>query len=465
MGLIEAAGKILNFATQTTDYSQAPPMLDIPMNIYSRVLLGGVVDPNTFSKKIGLLSRLVLIDSVTRNVKVSDSDSLLALFRVVHFTGADLLVCKDATKNEVLWYRNPCNLRNSIIAAIRCCETSGLSGMVTELESIMDLHFRGGYHPPLQIVASPSPHPFESMYHVTSSVKVIDGQFGRSLVATEDFNRGETVLTLSADVPICIMSAFRHTQFPGADLFNQGLHPDTIFLLYLVFLRDRADSLDIDIHRDFFASQPTNYGTLFELPLAVANALDEPDLVEAVTSQNQHLESICQSLQPAPEFCSLLWAKSLCTSRGFSLPMVPISDVERAVIREYYPSGLVTTLLPIVHFFNHDFAAQCETPTVSETGRIEVKSLVKIAADSEVFINYGGFSNKELILNYGFFIPRNPYDAIETADKYVRRGAIAEEADEEVDDELPSDLPEEYRQLVLGYRRDKRRFLNAAMYV
>lgn len=176
-------------------------------------------------------------------------------------------------------------------------------------------------------------------------------------------------------------------------------------------MRRCMGNLECCEHKSFFAVQPENYGTLFERSDAFIGALDEPELKDAVISQNAELMVLAKSLQPSFEFSELLWAKSLCSSRAFSLPLVPGDDFEKALLQNYFPNGRVTALLPYVHFFNHNFYGQCDIPEVRDTS-VVVRALVDIKQGEEVFINYGGFSNKELMLNYGFMVPSNPYDRI-----------------------------------------------------
>jgi hypothetical protein len=198
---------------------------------------------------------------------------------------------------------------------------------------------------------------------------------------------------------------------------------------------------------------------MFEIPIEAVEALDEPDILVTVKSQNISLKTICNALHPAPEFKDILWAKSLCTSRAFSLPIPPVSDIEKSILSEYYPSGMITTLLPGVHFLNHDFSAQLMTPELNNAGDIEVKTLVDIESGSELFLLYGGFSNKDLMMNYGFFVEDNPYDSVEHANgDIVRRGALAAHEGPMEPVAVPDSVPLEYRDLIRGYLTDRNKF-------
>ena len=436
-------------------------MLELNLNVYSRSLLGGSGDPSTVQRKISLLNRLDLINPITRTVIARDVTDLVSTFRIAHFTGDDLSVCRDFSIDDISSYHNPCNSRKAIKYAIEFCEREKLDYLVKDLQIEMNRLFSGVPHQPFTASYEDQWSAFPSITKLDHCVRVIEGSHGYSLVADRSLSRGDKVISLPPGTEISILSAMRDPNFPGEDLFHQGLHPDTIFLLYLCYLRERAGSLDNPIHRDFFLCQPDNYGTLFELPESFVRAIDEPDLLASVTSQNGELRDICRSLQPEPKFEDMLWVKSLCISRAFSLPMKPQSSVEERIIAQYYPSGLITTILPVIHFFNHDIAAQCETPVVEADGSVIVRSLVSVEMGSEIFIIYGGFTNKEFLLNYGFFVPNNPYDSHITVDgKYSRRGAVKDpKPASEIS--VPPDVPEEYISLVRGYLTDRSSFLNS----
>ena len=399
--------------------------IDLKVSLYSSALLGAVKDQHTIQRRIRLLEQLGLILPGGRGLDLASVNDVVALFRVVHFSTADLIACRDFGMEDLEAYRNPCNLRKALDSAMKCCREACLPDVIRDLEAMASNYFSGGYRAPHEslkpVESSPS---FEHTRSRLQGLSLQKGAHGYSLLASQAFKRGDAVITLRQEDSISVLSAFRNTSFPAADMYEQGLHPDFIFLLYLIYLRELKESLGDSIHREFFASQPSSYNTLFELPIEIVQSLEEPDLIDTVTSQNSELEQIGKCLHPSPHFNDLLWAKSLCTSRAFSLPIKPVSEVEQRVISEFYPSGNVTTLLPGVHFLNHDFSAQLRTPEISESGDIAVKTFVDIESGSELFLLYGGFSNREFMLNYGFFVPNNPYDTF-TRDNgnVVRRGA------------------------------------------
>ena len=392
---------------------------DLQLSIYSRDLLGHETDASLFSRKKELLSTCGLWSK--DQIRVSSVSDLYVLFRVCHFSKDDLVVCARMSLDEIEQYRNPCNSRKAFKVMRRVVAAAELKKLASEL----DLKFASLFHPTQSSSNRACRDIFPSLSSVASGIAVASGASGLCLVAEANFEPGDIVISLPPDIPISLLSAFRDPRFPGTDLFEQGLHPDVVFMLFLIFLRDKAATLPTAVHRDFFACQPKSFGTLFELPSGVVEALDEPDLIDSVRTQNSQLETICASLHPSPSFPDLLWAKCLCASRAFSLPIPPQSELESLIVQEYYPDGKLTTLLPVVHFCNHDFQAQCDTPSVNaSSGAVELRALGRIASGNEIFILYGGMTNKEFLLNYGFFVPENPYDHVVRSDgALVRRGA------------------------------------------
>src|SRR5690242_4059650 len=48
--------------------------------------------------------------------------------------------------------------------------------------------------------------------------------------------------------------------------------------------------------------------------------------------------------------------------------------------------------------------------TSEDSEFLQISAFADIPANTQVYINYGPYSNRELFLNYGFMIPDNPYD-------------------------------------------------------
>ncbi len=384
-------------------------MTYLETSLYSKQGLAGACDnPQLFLKKQRLLEAVGLCYRISRVLRIDSVDQLIAFYRVFHFSEADLQICRDFTLIQILDYENPCNLKKTLISVrTYAASRSGLSNLPYLIDSTIGMRFHPEGCDNLMTDGK------MGEWCVNSNLIVVRGRYGHSFIARVDINAGNGVMELSKDIPISVLSAFRDATYPGKSLLEQGMHPDAIFLLYLVHMRRNIYTLTCNEHKQFFMTQPTNYGTLFERSNFFLETLHEPDLSQSVKAQNEDLQEISNALQPSYEFSELLWAKSLCASRAFSLCIAPENAFEETLIQKYYPDNKVTTLLPYVHFFNHDFYGQCDIPQLNvEDGSVHVKALVDIKQGEEVFINYGGFSNKQFLLNYGFFVENNPYDRI-----------------------------------------------------
>ena len=361
-------------------------------------LLSHETDVSRYSKKRELLRRLGPAESV---------EDFFIVLRICHFSTDDLLMCADVPsvdlKRHVLQYENPCNARLAAKRLRLLTSESYGSELFSPVVNRLGDHTTCREFPELTL----------------STVSIITGETGFGLVTNQPFQFGDRVLTLNQNIPISILTALRDPEFGGSSMVNAGVHPDVVFMLYLLHLRAKGGS---DVWGQFFASQPESFDTLFEVPVEVLDALEAPELKTTVLNQNASLKDLYDSLSQDHTWEEFLWAKSLCTSRAFSLAMPVESDFEKHMIEDFYPDGKLTVILPIVHFLNHDFRAQCDTPEVQKDGSVCVFALTDIQPGEEIFVVYGGMNNKEFMLNYGFFVPGNPYDQMVQPDgKLVRR--------------------------------------------
>ncbi|CAH1183076.1 unnamed protein product [Phaedon cochleariae] len=71
-------------------------------------------------------------------------------------------------------------------------------------------------------------------------------------------------------------------------------------------------------------------------------------------------------------------------------------------------------LCPFLDMFNHHFSASTEATLKNEDGRLvyQLKTLSAFKKYSQIFISYGSHNNIKLLMEYGFFIPKNIYDVI-----------------------------------------------------
>ena len=127
------------------------------------------------------------------------------------------------------------------------------------------------------------------------------------------------------------------------------------------------------------------------------------DIVMAKEQLQSYYDSIFPSLsEQAPQmfpesiytFENFLWARSVFESRGFSFTI----------------NGQVRNcLLPFVDMLNTSNYPQLESKFDDVSQEFQVNAFSDCNG-TQLYINYGPYSNRELFLNYGFMIDNNPYD-------------------------------------------------------
>ncbi|KAL6566327.1 hypothetical protein OROGR_001942 [Orobanche gracilis] len=105
---------------------------------------------------------------------------------------------------------------------------------------------------------------------------------------------------------------------------------------------------------------------------------------------------------------SLGWAMSAVSSRAFRL------------YGSKRPDGThfdAPMLLPLIDMCNHSFTPNAEIVQQEETNKdnmlVKVIAGAHIKQDDPLVLNYGCLNNDLFVLDYGFFVPSNPYDCIE----------------------------------------------------
>ncbi|KAB2575457.1 Ribosomal lysine N-methyltransferase set10 [Lasiodiplodia theobromae] len=93
------------------------------------------------------------------------------------------------------------------------------------------------------------------------------------------------------------------------------------------------------------------------------------------------------------------WAATIFTSRSF------ISDPGMSKNNEAH-----AVLMPVIDLLNHRFPAKVFW--FFDHGAFQFKTEEVVAKGQEIFNNYGGKDNEELLNGYGFCIPNNPCDVV-----------------------------------------------------
>lgn len=160
------------------------------------------------------------------------------------------------------------------------------------------------------------------------------------------------------------------------------------------------------------------------------------------------------------------WAFCMFTSRSFR-PSTVLSGRLRGEVRE---KGLLpprcgdddfSLLMPVLDIGNHDLRVEVEWDTESQPGEVRFVTKERVRPGSQVFNNYGGKTNSELLLGYGFMVPETG----EVHNDYVhlRKRGPGAEGDGEAGETKPKDFLISLRPMLdpssrLGRSRQRVRF-------
>ncbi|SCV01238.1 LAMI_0G10198g1_1 [Lachancea mirantina] len=100
-------------------------------------------------------------------------------------------------------------------------------------------------------------------------------------------------------------------------------------------------------------------------------------------------------------FQAYLWSHLIFLSRAFP----------EYIINKDGPSSSIM-LLPIIDLLNHDFNSKIEWSQGDKQGSFRLRKLEGVSAGSEIFNNYGGKGNEELLMGYGFVLENNVFDTV-----------------------------------------------------
>ncbi|KAL3236602.1 protein-lysine N-methyltransferase [Nakaseomyces bracarensis] len=102
-------------------------------------------------------------------------------------------------------------------------------------------------------------------------------------------------------------------------------------------------------------------------------------------------------------FPAFLYSHLIFTSRAFPEYVVNPNCEQTSVV-----------LLPVIDLLNHDYNAKVEwyPEEIDGTTYFCYKSLDNVSKECELFNNYGGKGNEELLMGYGFVLEENIFDAV-----------------------------------------------------
>lgn len=153
----------------------------------------------------------------------------------------------------------------------------------------------------------------------------------------------------------------------------------------------------IKSREQFINAETQPYLDMLEVrdPFKMYEILVQPLLAEKKNSQQDKLHWL--------SFPAFLYSHLIFTSRAFPEYVVNPQCEEVSVV-----------LLPIIDLLNHDYNAKVQWYPEEIQGQTYFcyKNLNTVQKGNELFNNYGGKGNEELLMGYGFVLEENIFDAV-----------------------------------------------------
>ncbi|KAF4732398.1 hypothetical protein FOZ62_022274 [Perkinsus olseni] len=356
------------------------------------------------------------------------NDTLVDYLRILYFNEIDLYFLLNnytlVHASKPIAYENPCNERKALFLAKKVLTSHGASTQrVAKLQNKIDSFCR-----PANNVRISSEVEVSNPYVAEVAPKCVVGNRssdlggGVGLYAKENVSAGDDVIRVpEGDSRIInIYGAAADEEFGPVveSLLAAGHHIDTCLLMYLVHIYKSAKLRALPPIACFVQYLPAEFsGNLMEWPLEALDALGIPQIKQLVSQQMDLLWGIHRAL-PAGLCGSfddeLLWARSLCDSRAFSLEVSPPSWCPDWLKKYLTPDQPITCVVPGADLLNHHQQGQCGFPRFDKESRsFVITAEANVPAGSELFINYGGLQNWEQLMYYGFCeFTQNPYDSV-----------------------------------------------------
>ncbi|KAL4196849.1 hypothetical protein AMTRI_Chr04g248310 [Amborella trichopoda] len=259
---------------------------------------------------------------------------------------------------------------------------------------------------------------------VHKGLRIADGEAsGLCLMASSDIEAGSDLISLPKHIPLSFPSSGSGQKW-DASLFRIAQKvPEELWAmrLGLKLLHERAKV------GSFWWPYISNLPETFNIPIFFSGEgikdLQYAPLIHQVNKRcrflldfEKQVKSILKDVGPEEHpfggqevnASSLGWAMSAVSSRAFRLHGEELTDG----VHEDMPM-----LLPLIDMCNHSFHPNARI--IQEKGSNEHDFLIKVVAetqmeqDAPVLLNYGCLSNDLFLLDYGFVLPKNPYDFVE----------------------------------------------------
>ncbi|CAA7395689.1 unnamed protein product [Spirodela intermedia] len=258
---------------------------------------------------------------------------------------------------------------------------------------------------------------------VHPKLKIADGgEYGLTLVASEDIPRGSRLVALPERLTLRLRwsqddDCADRPDSPLSQLVKRVPEELWAMRLGLKLLQERAKTGSL------WWPYISNLPEAFDIPIFFSGEdiknLQYSPLVHQVNKRCRFLlafekdvKSVLEDVDPGDHpfsgqdvnASSLGWAMSAVSSRAFRLRCKTPQDGSGAD---------VPVLLPLIDMCNHSFNPNAVIVEEKDNQKLLVVSKTSIETDVPVTLNYGCLTNDFFLLDYGFVISSNPHDHVE----------------------------------------------------
>jgi histone-lysine N-methyltransferase SETD3 len=241
-----------------------------------------------------------------------------------------------------------------------------------------------------------------------NKVAVVDYEVsGKGIIAAEDISSDEIVIAIPRKLLLCEKTALESEVL--GEIFTKlkeemGLDESSIVTLFIMYEKANPNSK----WKPYFDILPS---TLPTYPLYFSDSALEKlngttlylEIMEIKDTLRQFQDSVFPILfehfpnvfsREAFTYDNLVWARAIADTRAFSF------------------KDMGCCLLPFVDFVNTSPYPQLESKGlyINELDEFQIKAFANVKKGEQLFICYGPYSNRELLLCYGFMTENNEYD-------------------------------------------------------
>uniref|UniRef100_A0A8D8TKV1 SET domain-containing protein 4 n=1 Tax=Cacopsylla melanoneura TaxID=428564 RepID=A0A8D8TKV1_9HEMI len=237
---------------------------------------------------------------------------------------------------------------------------------------------------------------------------------GRGLMTKSALNKGDVLVNIPFNL---LITAHTVCKSPIYEYLNENVKYDghEILAFYLVwekhlneqsfwypYINTLPEQLSTPL---FWSSDPLNLpkfiseaikGSLSNMKESYRNFLNH---IQHKHKKCTHCNQLIIEIFNETDF---IWAWCIVNTRAVYIPLEKnLRNISNSL-----------ALAPYLDLFNHVPSAQVEAMLIETQNAYQVKTLVHVGKNEQVFIEYGAHSNLKLLIEYGFTVPNNQHDSI-----------------------------------------------------